>query len=93
MPSKPKPAHYRGTYHVQARLVRAHAYANPNTRCWRCGETLQEIRRRKPRARWTAGHLVDSQPGGALAPECGPCNYAAGARLTNTRAQRTALTW
>lgn len=84
-----KPAHYQGSYHVQARRVRQHAYANPNTRCWRCTLTLAEIRKTKPRAKWTAGHLVDGQAGGPLAPECSPCNYANGARTGNRRRRRT----
>lgn len=90
-----KPAHYRGSYHVDARRVRAAAYLNPLTRCWRCRLTLTEIRQTKPRARWTAGHLVDGQVNGSLAPECSPCNYSHGAALGNQRRSepRTSLTW
>jgi hypothetical protein len=87
-----KPAHYAGSYHVQARQIRTQAYANPLTRCWRCGLTLPQIHQAKPRAKWTAGHLVDGQTGGPLAPECSPCNYAAGARLRNQR-RRSPLAW
>lgn len=87
----PKAAHHRGTYHVQAARVRARAYANPSTRCWRCGATLTQIQARRPRARWTAGHLIDGQPGGTLLPECSPCNYGAGAKLRHRT--NTALTW
>lgn len=78
-----KPPHYRGRYHVQAATLRAHAYANPDTTCWRCHRTLEQIRQHHPRARWTAGHLIDGQVGGPLAPECSPCNYSAGAKLGN----------
>lgn len=93
-----KPAHYRGTYHVASARVRAAAYANPATRCRRCGHTLEEIRRTKPWARWQAGHVNDGEIGGHLQPECSPCNAAAGARLGNrrraaARAVRTSLTW
>lgn len=81
--------HYRGTYQVQARLVRAHAYGNPGTRCWRCGHTMAEIQTKHPRAKWTAGHLIDGQVNGFLAAECSPCNFAAGGRLRHEReAQR-----
>lgn len=88
-----KPAHYRGNYHRASARLRAHAYANPDTRCWRCGRTLADIHTDHPRARWTAGHLVDGQAGGTLAPECSPCNYSAGARLRHANTRRTALTW
>lgn len=89
----PKPPHYRGTYHVQAARLRAAAYANPHTTCWRCGLTLHQIHRAHPRAKWTAGHLIDGQPGGQLAPECSHCNYSNGQRLRHQAAQRTELTW
>ena len=80
-----KPAHYRGSYHAQARAVRVAAYLNTATRCWRCGLTLAEIHKRHAQAKWTAGHLVDGQAGGALAPECSPCNYSHGARAGNQK--------
>lgn len=86
----PKPAHYRGTYHVASAKVRAAAWANPLTTCWRCRLTMQQIHLTHPRAKWTAGHLVDGQVGGPLAPECSPCNYAAGGRLRHTRRSRFA---
>ena len=87
---KVKPAHYRGTYHVEARQVREAAYANPSTRCWRCGLTLAEHPRHKTGrpAHWTAGHLVDGQPGGPLLPEASTCNYAAGAGQGNRRRRK-----
>ena len=90
-----KPAHYRGSYHVQARRVREAAYADPTTRCWRCRLTLPECkphRNGKP-ARWTAGHLIDSDPTSPLLPECSPCNKSAGATYGNRLrgARRAAL--
>lgn len=89
-----KPAHYRGDYHVRARHVRAAAYADPTTRCWRGGHTLAEARALwGTHVKWTAGHLVDGQEGGPLAPECSHCNYGAGARLRNGPGPRTDLTW
>ena len=78
---KVKAAHHKGSYHVQSRHVRTLAYANPSTLCWRCGKTLPE---HGPRARWTAGHVIDGQIGGELRPEASTCNYAAGAQLINT---------
>lgn len=91
---KPKAPHHRGTYHVQAAHTRAAAYLDNTTRCWRCGQTLDEIRKTKPHAKWTAGHLVDGQVNGPMAAECSPCNYSAGAAAGNRRRRpRTDLTW
>lgn len=83
-------AHHRGTYPARARALRARANADPLTRCWRCGRTLAEHpphRNGKP-ARWTAGHLVDGQEDGPLAPEASTCNYSSGGRLGNARRAR-----
>lgn len=89
----PKPAHYRGSYHTQSARIRARAYANPATTCWRCGLTLAQVRQHHPHAKWTAGHIIDGQPGGPMAPEDSWCNYSQGAKLRHARAKRTALTW
>lgn len=83
MPAKRKAAHHRGTYQARAKRVTDAAYANPSTRCWRCRRTLAQVQQRKPRARWTAGHVIAGQVGGDLEPECSPCNYGHGARLGN----------
>lgn len=91
-----KGAHHRGDYQRRAAHVRAVAYADPTTRCWRCGLTLSQRRRTHPRSRWTAGHLHDGEVGGPLAPECSWCNYSSGSRLRwarARRARRTELTW
>lgn len=85
MPAKVKAPHHRGTYHVESAKIRAAAYAQPWTTCWRCGQTLAQIRARKPRAKWTAGHINDGEVGGVLLPECSPCNASAGAKLGNAR--------
>lgn len=91
---KPKAPHHRGTYHVQAAHIRAMAYMDNTTRCWRCGQTLDEARQTHPRTKWTAGHLIDGQAGGALAAEHSHCNYAAGAAMGNRqRRPHTDLTW
>lgn len=73
-------AHRDPLYQRRAKLVRAAAYANPTTRCWRCGRTLAEHRRR-----WHAGHVIegDNSPTGPLAPECEPCNLSHGAAYGN----------
>lgn len=82
MAGRKKPWH-RGQYQADAALVRQNANRNPSTRCISCGKTLVEIRKVKPWAKWTAGHLEDSQVGGQLGPECGPCNYGRGAAYGN----------
>jgi hypothetical protein len=88
MPRKagqPKPAHYRGSYHVASRRVREAAAASPYTTCWRCGRTLAQHpphKTGKP-ARWTAGHLRDGDPSSPLLPEASTCNKSAGAAHGN----------
>lgn len=86
--AKVKPPHHKGTYYVASERIRAAAYADPSTICWRCRRTLAEIRATKPKARWTAGHLVDGQIEGRLAAECSPCNFAGGARLAHESMRR-----
>jgi hypothetical protein len=103
-PPKRKAEHHRGTFHVRSRALVAAAYQNPHQTCWRCGHRLQDCRphRNGKPAKWTAGHLIDGQVDGPLAPECSPCAASSGARLANlrakarrtpTRPQRTELTW
>jgi hypothetical protein len=86
MPSKRKGPHHRGSYARRARLVRQAAYADPTTKCWRCGRTLAEHppHRTGTQARWTAGHVRDGDVTSPLAPEVSRCNYSAGATLGNT---------
>jgi hypothetical protein len=74
---------HKGTHQSRSAKLRAAGYANPHATCWRCGLTLQQVRRQHPRARWTAGHLVDSQINGPLALECSWCNYSNGAKHGN----------
>lgn len=83
--------HHSGSYHVQARKVRDWANANPDTaRCWRCNRLAHQ----HPPGKWTAGHVIDGQAGGPLAPEWSSCNYAAGARRGNgMRHQAIAGRW
>ena len=82
-----KPPHHSGSFAREALAVRLAAYAEPQTRCWRCRLTLVEVQAAFPRrrVRWTAGHLVDGQAGGPLAAECSPCNFGAGAVLGNAQ--------
>lgn len=86
MPSKRR-AHYRGRYAADAAAVRAAAYARPNTRCMSptCKHDNGTLAEHRPGARWTAGHVVDSQIGGRLQPEVDECNFAAGGRLSHQR--------
>lgn len=79
MPAKSK-AHYSGSYQVRARQVRQAAYANPSTRCWRCGRTQAEHGRK-----WQAGHANDGEIGGLLLAECEGCNTSAGAAAGNRK--------
>lgn len=76
MPAKNR-QHYAGTYQRRARQVREVAYADPLTRCWRCGGLLYAHR---PDDKWHAGHVVDGAPDSPLAPEHASCNTKAGAR-------------
>ena len=71
---------YRGSYALKSRGLRAAAYANPDTRCWRCGRTLAQVAFDLPgrKVTWDAGHTDD--PARPLAAECSPCNRADGAR-------------
>lgn len=87
----PKPLHYCGDYHVRSRQVRNAAYADPTTRCWRCGHTLPNCKphRNGTPARWTAGHVIDGDPTSPLLAECSPCNKSEGARYGNARRRRT----
>jgi hypothetical protein len=73
--------HYSGDYARRAAAIRAAAYADPNTRCGRCGLTLAAI----PGATWDAGHVHDGIPDSPLRPEHSTCNRTAGARLGTPR--------
>lgn len=83
-----KPWH-QGDYRKRAARVRALANANPDTRCWRCGELA------RPGDPWQAGHVIDGQIGGELRAEHRSCNIEAGNearhRGTTTRHARIAL--
>ncbi len=72
---------YDGDYQRIAPLIRAQAYANPATRCRRCGLTLQQRRLTHPKATWDCGHPDPGDHG--YAPECSYCNRSAGAKRGN----------
>lgn len=85
---KRKPAHHRGTHQVRARKVVAAANANPDTRCWRCGQPA------RPGDPWQAGHVIDGQVDGELRPEHRSCNASAGATYGNRlRRHPTSRAW
>lgn len=98
---KVKAPHHKGTFPRESARVRAAAYLDPMTRCWRCGLTLEEKRRTKPRDKWTAGHVIAGAVDGPLLPEHASCNYSHGAAMGNKRRGRyrpqpppvTELTW
>lgn len=95
MTGRPGRAHHQGSYHRRAAVVRARAYADPTTRCWRCGLTLAEHPRHKAGtpARWTAGHVIDGQVDGPLAPEASTCNASAGATYGNAKREPRSEDW
>jgi hypothetical protein len=78
---------YRGSYHSRSKRLRAAAYTNPATTCWRCGRTYAEAMKLwGPKgAAWQAGHKIDGHHGSPLAAEHTYCNTAAGARLGHKR--------
>lgn len=80
-------SHYRGTYHCMSKRVRQAAYADPTTRCRRCGNTYAKAVQLwgVKAAAWQAGHVIDGHRRSALAPEHARCNMVAGAKLGNAR--------
>ena len=85
-----KAPHHRGTYPKRSRQLVALARAMQSTTCWRCGRTLAEHephKNGKP-AKWTAGHMVDGEVDGPLAPEASTCNFSAGATAGNRKRGR-----
>ena len=79
MPNTPGAIHYRNDYDRRAKTVRRYANANPDARCWRCGQPA------RPGDPWQAGHLIDGDPASPLAPEHRSCNAGAGATLLDNR--------
>lgn len=71
---------------ARANIIPA-AYANPATRCRRCGMTLDERQAKYPTKRitWDCGHPAP------YAPEHSDCNRSAGARIGNANRHGNAL--
>jgi hypothetical protein len=94
MPARNR-AHYKGTYPRRAAAVRAAAYADPSTRCWRCGRTLaaHPPHTTGAAATWQAGHIVDGDSSQPLLPEASTCNTSAGATYGNTKREPTSRRW
>ena len=90
----PKPL-YLGSYKARADRLKADAYANPNTACWRCGRTLaqHEAHKNGKPPRWTAGHVRDGDPTSPLAAEASTCNYRAGAVLLQQMREPRSREW
>lgn len=85
MPARDR-THYAGSYDARARAVRDAAYADVNTRCWRCGRTLAEAQASSEKqVSWHAGHVYDGNVASPLLPEHSTCNTAAGARAGNRK--------
>jgi hypothetical protein len=87
MGNRKQPWH-RGNHQRRARAIVQAANADPTTRCWQCGRTKTEHRRR-----WTAGHVHDSQVDGELRAECEPCNFSRGATMGNQRREPHSTNW
>ena len=93
MPAKDR-RHYAGGYKRRALGVRVYAYADPATRCWRCGLTLEQARSADgPGVRWQAGHVRDGEVGGDLLPEHSTCNARAGASYGNAKREPRSRYW
>jgi len=88
--------HYAGTYGTRARLVREAAFADPTTKCWRCGKTLAEAKKIWPdkNVTWHAGHTVDGNSAMPLAPEHSVCNIRSGGSIgAKRRSLRPSRRW
>jgi len=79
--------HYKGSYSTRSAKVREDAYADPQTRCWRCGRTLDQEQALHPlkKVTWHAGHLIDGDYLSPLLAEHSTCNTSAGAKVGNAK--------
>jgi len=84
-----------GDYKRRAKAICDAARANPWTKCWRCGRTLDEHPAHKNGKRpwWTAGHVVDGSALSPLLPEASVCNFSAGGVLPHRQAMNTSRRW
>lgn len=94
MPARVR-AHYKGGYAVRARQVREAAYADPLTRCWRCGLTFGEFRSRFPgrHAAWHADHVVPGDPRSPLRAAHASCNTSEGSLNSHGLGLNTSRRW
>ena len=94
MPAKDQ-RHYQGDYQTRARALRDAAYADPTTRCWRCGLTLAEFEARHPgrHARWHADHVVPGSRTSPLRPAHASCNTEDGARNSHGTGLNPSRRW
>lgn len=94
MPAKNQ-RHYEGDYKVRARALRNAAYADPSTRCFRCGLTLAEYKAQHPRrkADWHADHVVPGSRLSALVPSHASCNTQEGARNSHGAGLNPSRRW
>ena len=70
----------------EVETIRAAAYADPSTTCWRCGLTLAEVQRTGKRVTWHSGHVIDGDARSPLRAEHSTCNQSAGATAGRVRA-------
>lgn len=73
--------HWTADYRRRRKLLLA--TVTPDTRCRRCGKTIDQ-HTPHPNGRpatWDAGHTVDGNPRSPLALEASTCNRSAGGRL------------
>lgn len=74
MARRVKAEQYRGSYHVRS-LANLRAWnSDPETRCYQCGLTLEQVRQRYPKAKWHNGHRRPNDPHAQLDAWCSPCN-------------------
>jgi hypothetical protein len=76
----------------QAQALRELRARGEHQTCWSCGRELLASARKPHPAAITVGHYVDVDLGltdpfhpANYGAQCGPCNYAGGARRTNAK--------
>ena len=82
-----RPLHQLNGYTQRAKQCVTRADRNPNTRCWRCGLTMVEIRLKMPGRKiwWTAGHTKDHDSSKPILAEHSYCNFKAGQAVTQDK--------
>lgn len=70
------------SHQLRAGPIRQRAYADPSTRCWRCGLTLAQVQAANPGRKvvWHAGHTGGRHD--PLLAECSLCNWRNAAETT-----------